>query len=298
MKQTMTITLLRQLAVSACLLAAGMSTGAQVDVYLRAGTATLTMADGRPVVMWGFAKDSGPSVQDGTITVPGPALALGPDAQGLVIHLKNTLPEPVSIVIPGQMAPQGDPERNLDGRARSFTHEAPPNGTADYAWPNIQPGTYIYHSGSHSALQVQMGLYGALTRLTGFGEAYPGIRFERDITLMLSEVDPVLHDAVAADDYGPDKTVTSTLEYKPQYFLIGGVSYTNGLLPVFVGRPGDRILLRLLNVGLDYRVPTLNNGYFSLISEDGNPLLYPRETYTAMLPPLKTMGMGFAIMGI
>jgi peptide/nickel transport system permease protein len=80
--------------------------------------------------MWGFAKDSGPSVQDGTITVPGPVLALGPDAQGLVIHLTNTLTTPVSVVIPGQYAVQGDPARNLDGRARSFTHEAPPGGTA------------------------------------------------------------------------------------------------------------------------------------------------------------------------
>jgi FtsP/CotA-like multicopper oxidase with cupredoxin domain len=253
------------------------------------------MADGRPVVMWGFAQDSGPSVQDGVITVPGPAIALGPDAQSLVIHLNNTLTTPVSVVIPGQYALQGDPERNLDGRARSFTHEAPPGGTADYTWPNIQPGTYMYHSGSHAALQVQMGLYGALTRLAGFGEAYPGVRFERELTLLFSEVDPDLHDAVAANDYGPDKTVTSTLKYSPQYFLIDGVSYTNGLLPVFAGRPGDRILLRLINAGIDYRIPTLNNGYFSLLSEDGSLLPFPRETYTTLLPPLKTMDALFAV---
>lgn len=287
--------ILQKLALGACVLTAGASLGAQVDIYLRAGTTTLTMGDGRPVLMWGFAQDSGPSVQDGTITVPGPAIALGPDAQGLVIHLKNTLPEPVSVVIPGQFAVQGNPERNPDGRARSFTHEAPPGGTADYSWPNIQPGTYLYHSGSHPALQVQMGLYGAVTRLLGFGEAYPGVRFEREITLLLGEVDPDLHDAVAADDYGPDKTVTSTLAYSPQYFLINGTSYTNGLLPVFAGRPGDRILLRLLSASLDYRAPTLNGGYFKLVAEDGNALAYPRETYTTLLPPLKTMDALFSV---
>ena len=295
MKQTTTIEIFRRLALGTCLLTAGIGFSAQVDIYLRAGTTTLTMADGRPVVMWGFAQDSGPSVQDGMITVPGPAIALGPDVQGLVIHLKNTLPEPVSVVIPGQFAAQGDPERNPDGRARSFTHEAPPGGTADYTWPNVQPGTYVYHSGSHPALQVQMGLYGALTRLTGFGEAYPGVRFEREMMLLWGEVDPDLHDAVAANDYGPDKTVTSTLKYSPQYFLINGVSYTNGLLPVFAGRPGDRILLRLINVGLDYRIPTLNGGYFSLLSEDGSLLPFPRETYTAMLSPLKTMDALFTV---
>ena len=295
MKKTTATQTFRRLALGACLLTAGMGLGAQVDIYLRAGTTTLTMADGRPVVMWGFAKDSGPSVQDGAITVPGPAITLGPDAQSLVIHLKNTLTEPVSVVIPGQYAIQGNPERNPDGRARSFTHEAPPGGTADYTWPNLQPGTYLYHSGSHPALQVQMGLYGAVTRLAGFGEAYPGVRFEREMTLLFSEVDPDLHDAVAANDYGPDKTVTSTLKYKPQYFLINSAAYTNGLLPVFAGSPGDRIVLRLINAGLDYHIPSLNNGYFSLVSEDGNLLPYPRETYSALLPPLKTMDALFTV---
>ena len=28
----------------------------------------------------------------------------------------------------------------------------------------IAPGTYLYHSGTHPAVQVQMGLYGALTK--------------------------------------------------------------------------------------------------------------------------------------
>ena len=295
MKQTTTKTMQR-LAIATCLLMAGMSWGAQMEeIYLRAATTTLTMADGRQVLMWGFAKDSGPLVQDGIVTVPGPTIALGPDAQSLTIHLKNTLSEPVSIVIPGQFAVQGNPARNPDGRARSFTHEAPPGGTADYVWPNLQPGTYLYHSGSHPALQVQMGLYGALTRLSGFGVAYPGVTFEREITLLHGEVDADLHDAVAANDYGAGKSITSTLRYSPQYFLINGVSYTNGLLPVFVGRPGDRILLRFLNAGIDYRVPTLNGGYFSLLSEDGNLLPFPRETYTTMLSPLKTMDALFSV---
>lgn len=284
-----------RLAFGVSALAASLAFGAQVDVYLRAATTTLTMADGRQVLMWGFAQDSGPSLQDGTVTVPGPAIALGPDAQSLVIHLKNTLPEPVSVVIPGQFAVQGNPERNPDGRVRSFTHEAPPGGTAVYTWPNIQPGTYVYHSGSHPALQVQMGLYGALTRLTNFGEAYPGVHFEREMTLLMGEIDPDLHDAVAADEFGPGKSVTSTLDYQPQYFMINGVSYTNGLLPVFAGRPGERIILRLINVGLDFRVPTLNGGYFSLIAEDGSLLPYPRETYAAMLSPLKTMDALFTV---
>ncbi len=277
------------LGLAVFLLMAGASRGVLTEVYLRAGLTTNTMPDGRSVVMWGFARDSSATNQDGVITVPGPAIVLGPGSQDLLIHLTNDLPEPVSIVIPGQPAALGDPQRNPDGRARAFTHEAAPGGAADYAWSNLRPGSFLYHSGSHPAVQVQMGLYGVLTKLSGYGQAYPGVSFNSEATLLFSEIDPALHDAVAADDYGPGKTVTSTLRYSPQYFFISGASYTNGLSSVRVGKPGDRVLLRLLNVGLDYRVPTINNSYVQLVAEDGYPMPYPREAYAATLAPLKTM---------
>ncbi|MDD5707177.1 MAG: multicopper oxidase domain-containing protein, partial [Kiritimatiellae bacterium] len=136
MRRTPVIRLLLTDMLGVSLLTAGVGRGAQMDVYLRAGTNWLTMADGRSVMVWGFARDSGANVEDGTVTVPGPSLKLTPDDQSLVIHVKNDLPEPVSVVIPGQSSPQGNPERNPDGRVRSFTHEAPPGGTAVYTWPN------------------------------------------------------------------------------------------------------------------------------------------------------------------
>lgn len=280
---------LRFLVLAGCLLLAGPGRAALTELYFRAAVTTNTMPDGRAVVMWGLAQDSSAAAHDGTVTVPGPAIALGPGPQDLVIHLTNTLPEPVSLVMPGQRAAMGNPARNLDGRVRSFTHEAPPGGVASYAWSNLQAGTFLYQSGSHPALQVQMGLYGALTKLAGAAEAYPAVPFNSQVLLLFSTLDPDLHDAVAAGNYGPGKPVTSTLHYHPQYFFINGVSYTNGLPPVPAGQTNGRILLRLLNAGIDYHIPTLNGAYFNLIAEDGNPLPYPREAYAVPLAPLKTM---------
>ncbi len=53
-------TAIRFLTIGACLTLAGTSWGAAVTNYFRAAAVTKTMGDGTPVVMWGFAKDSGP----------------------------------------------------------------------------------------------------------------------------------------------------------------------------------------------------------------------------------------------
>ncbi len=291
-----------------CLLAAGTSWGALTELYLRAGVITNTMPDGRPVVMWGFTRDSGPAVPDGAITVPGPAIALASGSQDLLIHLKNRLPEASSVVIPG-LAPVvlGDPVRNPDGRARAFTHEAAPGGTADYQWNNVPAGTYLYHSGSHPGVQVQMGLYGALTKLEagdplvlGVKTSYPGVMaHDSELTVVFSAVDPALHAAVATGNYGPGQAVSSPLHYEPKYFFINGRSYTAGLetntpLHLFAGGTwpdgsAPNVLMRFLNADIDYHVPVLNGFHLTYIAEDGKPYPGPRRLNAPMLSPLKTM---------
>ena len=302
-------TVTRFLTIGACLTLAGTSWGAAVTNYFRAAAVTKTMGDGTPVVMWGFAKDSGPAVDDGVVTVPGPKIELPPGSQDLWIFLENTLPEPVSIVIPGLGAALGDPQRNPDGRARSLTHEAAAavgtvKGTAVYTW-SLNPGalisgTYLYHSGSHPAVQVQMGLYGALTKLQANNRAYGSVATHNsEATLLFSEVDPVLHDAVATGNYGPGLAVRSTTGYRARYFLINGQSYTNGfetngLAHILAGNiPNNNaqqnVLLRFLNASLDSHVPILNGEYLKLIAEDGKPYQYLQDSCAPQLPSLKTL---------
>jgi FtsP/CotA-like multicopper oxidase with cupredoxin domain len=265
-----------------------------------------TMPDGTPVLMWGFSPDDGAFVP----SAPGPALVVPAGDSSLTINLRNFLSEPVSIIIPGQAMPStslgSGPVKFTDSqgrqRVRSFTAEAAAfGGTRSYTWNNLKPGTYLYHSGTHPQVQVQMGLYGAVTRDAAAGQAYAGVPYSSQATLLFSEVDPVLHAAVAAGRYGqpaPDPLPlgltaadypSSTIDYAPKYFLINGEPYTSSSLPVAAGNAGQTTLVRMLNAGLQSRSPVLQGHYMRLVAEDGNPYPYAREQYSAFLPALKTV---------
>ena len=227
------------------------------------------------IPMWGFAPD--PNPLDPCPAAPvtwsaGPQLTDADLVAGnLTVNLRNCLSEPVSIVIPGQPAnltPQTIAHIDTAGRnstrIRAFTHEAPAGGTASYTWTGVKPGTYLYQSGSHPAKQVHMGLFGALT--VG---SYPGT--SGDVTLIYSEVDPVLHNAEAA---------ATPLGYRPRHFLVS----QSGT----VGDTNQPTVIRMLNAGLDFHVPTLSDGHMSLVAEDGNMYPFARQQYSVTLPAGKT----------
>ncbi|MDT5319961.1 MAG: hypothetical protein QOD88_2483, partial [Mycobacterium sp.] len=124
-------------------------------------------------------------------TTPGPILRVA-NGEPLTIHLKNALARgatpitlshvaayggaavPTSIQIAGlpmpffdgaQAAPAPIPAGSDGaGRIRSFTSEVPNGGTGTYSWSaaQLRAGSFVYQSGTHPALQVQMGLYGAV----------------------------------------------------------------------------------------------------------------------------------------
>ena len=50
----------------------------------------------------------------------------------------------------------------------------------------------------------------------------------------------------------------------------------------------EKVLVRIINAGLQTRVPMVNNQYFRLLAEDGNPRMYTPEQYTVLLPAGKT----------
>ena len=275
------------LVLLGCILASG-SAGA-VEYNLTAGVTTVTMPGGEEITMWGFGVNGNP------VKVPGEALVV-PPGEGLRVNLTNNLPAPyaVSLMIPGQALPVSEVGaatqvvRNDDGRIRSFTHEAPNAGSASYLWPAIKAGTYLYQSATHIAVQVQMGLYGALTCDAGNQKAYAGVPYDAQVVLLYSEIDPALHAAVRDGIYGtPD--YPSTFNYTPKYFLINGAPFTNVSSDYPTAHWSDRTLLRFLNAGLQTRVPTLNNTYIQLFAEDGNPYPYAKEEYSVLLPAGKTM---------
>jgi hypothetical protein len=274
----------------AILLLAAPSPGA--DVYLVAKQFTVTMPDSTVVTMWGFASATAGFASVGTPTVPGPRITVPPGDTTLNVHLRNDLPnasDGVSVVIPGQTAALA-PERT-GVRATSFTTATPgAGGQNTYGWTGLRPGSYPYHSGTHAAVQVQMGLYGPVTVQPAAQQAYPGIAYDNEAILFYSEIDPALHQAVADGDYGTP-TYPSTIDYVPKYFLVNGQPHP-GAAPI-LDHPillGERVLVRFFNQGLRSHVPTLEGGaYMSLIAEDGNVYPYPREQYSTLLPAGKTI---------
>ena len=65
-----------------------------------------------------------------------------------------------------------------------------------YTWTGVSPGTYLYHSGTNPTIQVQMGLYGAVTSDSAAGMAYPGVPYASEVLLVYSEIDSAVHAAV------------------------------------------------------------------------------------------------------
>lgn len=298
-------------AVLAAVLGLGaLSEPSQAAIYnLRADVVVKTMPDGRLVRMWGLACDSaaegGVCPNPGIVTAPGPELTVDPATPSLTINLTNNLPEPISLVIPGQTAtmtpvfftppPPPPPAPAFLPRVRSLTHETPAGGSATYDWPAFAPGTFLYHSGSHLAVQVPMGLYGAVRMDSAAGFAYPGVDFAAQATFLFSEVDPALNDAVAGDPvtgalpiYGT-AAFPSSIHFTPRYFLVNGEPFPSGLTHTYVGPPASRVLLRFLNAGLAVRSPVIVDAHVQLVAEDGN--LYPDEKtqYSLDLAAGKTM---------
>ena len=299
--------LLRACSLAVAGLALGVSPAWSAEVWLEARPLIASeYPAGIPstVPMWGYASCD-VAWACGAASVPGPQLVVpvgGPS--GLTVHLRNSLPATglsvpnmTSMVIPGQrednMAPVMFPpvasphgDGVLRARMRSFTHETTQGQIGDYVWSNLKPGTYLYHSGTHAQVQVQMGLYGSVKADAATGQAYAGHAYVGEASLLFSEIDPALHTEVANGTYGTAGHPTSTINYQPKHFLL---TSTAPIPPLPPPAAGQRVLLRLLNAGLESHVATLLGGHFQVIAEDGNPLAHPREQYETLLAAAKTM---------
>ncbi|MBI3562204.1 MAG: tandem-95 repeat protein [Gammaproteobacteria bacterium] len=272
----------RSVIATALLTALGQANA--VTYNLCTGTTTKTMPDGTVVTLWGYGDDS---VAGCPVSVPGPQLTIPVGDPSLTINLRNTLSEAASVIVPGLTSPTAPaPVFFTDAqgrqRARSLVAEAAANGGIQSYTYNARPGTFLYQSGSHPAVTVQMGLYGAVTGDTLLGEVYPGVLYDNEVVLVYSEIDPALHTAVAAGTYGT-VAYPSTLNFAPKYYLVNGAPYATGAADLTAGAVGQRTLLRLLNAGIESHFPTLVGSSVALVAEYGNPYPYARNQFSTML---------------
>ena len=197
---------------------------------LTAAGGYVSTPDGNSIYMWSYG-DSGRSFQ-----LPGPTLCVESGAK-VTVALRNTLPEPTSIMFLGQSqvlagGQPTQPETDATGTLTSMTSTAPAGGgSVTYTFTAGAPGTYLYESGTDVQKQQQMGLYGALVvRPTGHPEREndrtdSAFSPEHEYLYLLSEVDPDAHLAVER------QRAYDWSKYKARYFMINGRSMPDTISP-------------------------------------------------------------------
>lgn len=241
---------------------------------LTASSGYIDTPDGDSLLVWGYGEAGG------TMQYPGPTLIVN-QGDTVTVNLTNELPQPVSIVFPGQegVAATG-------GTAGMLTQES--TGPADpvsYTFTANRPGTYMYQSGTRPELQIEMGLVGALiVRPSGSPkQAYnhPDTAFDYEYLFLLTEMDPEIHYQV---DRGLYDTIDTTV-YHPVLWFINGRNGPDTLAPAnnpimphqpynIVPRvhPGDTMLLRLIGASRDLHPFHTHGNHTMQIGRDGFPL--------------------------
>lgn len=308
------------------------------SIDLCAGEYTIPGSDATPgpigntsdILMWGYVIGHAegslagndlhcvPDNANDQLTSPGPTILLpnntedDPIVYDLEITLYNALPRNTSLIIPGLLKPLSPvmftPNGETIPRLHSFDTEVAPGASHSYQWNSVSQGSYLYQSGTHQQVQIQMGLVGGLLSdaFTGTDAtaAYPELEYSELYPLIYTEIDPVIHAGVANEQYNTTDMM-STIDYAPKYFGItldtntacpedswctqtSRVSTFNGDDVALNIANGATPLVRLFNGSSRVHTPTLVGGEFDVIAEDGN--LYPnaRRQYAVTLPPLKT----------
>lgn len=251
----------------------------------------------------------------------GGGLGVAPARMPSPVHAPQgtTWPGTLGTTNPGD--PVFTPPAQAD-RVRSFATEVAAGAATPLTWNNLRPGTYLIQSGTQPSIQGPMGLYGVLVVTDA---AYPGQTFDKDIALLLSEIDPLQNTAVdtAVRTSGfsdtlvwsgqtgkcGDPTVHTcyppTVNYDPRYYLINGQSFDRSnaaasALAVPAAATQGRVLLRFVNAGLRMHVPSVVGTNMTLLAEDGNKLpgvpkvqshlfLAAGKTYDVTIQPKQTI---------
>jgi hypothetical protein len=200
------------------------------------------IAPGKTLDLWGFNGSA-----------PGPTIQV---VQGdrVRIVFDNHLPEPTSIHWHGFEIPH-----NMDGAPGTSQDPVKPGGRFIYEFTLHQEGTYFYHS--HMAMQEMLGMLGAFIM-------HPKVpyepRVEKDFVILLQEY------AVL-----PNNTVPNTMNMEFNWLVFNGKAGP-ATTPLLV-RLGDRVRIRLLNLGMDHHPIHLHGHTFYVTGTEGGRI--PKEAW-------------------
>ena len=217
------------------------------EFHLTAEVVTQEIAPGRTITGWGY---------NGTI--PGPTLEVEEgDRVRVVFH--NKLPEPTAVHWHGFEVPH-----TQDGSVGLGQDPTPPGGTHVYEFTLNQNNTCFYHS--HFPMQEMMGAI-------GFFLIHPkkpaGPPVHRDFGLILQEF-----------DLRPNNNVPNSLAMEYNWLTFNGKSGPD-CTPMVV-RLGERVRIRLLNIGMDHHPVHLHGFQFVNTATEGGripeSMWFPQNT--------------------
>jgi len=263
--------------------------------HLSAKAGYVSVADGGSIYSWGYADEAlGTAMQ-----LPGPTLIVT-EGDAVTIVLDNNLPKAagnVSMVIMGQQVTA------TGGVTGALTSEAVNGGSVTYSFTATKPGTFQYHSGTRSDLQVEMGLYGTLivypasvpaTCVAMYGDAtagaaydHPDACYDREYLFVTSSIDYQLHESVEQQSTGAGPIVLPPDAFESsEYWLLNGrvgpdsmaVDGTDTLPHQPYGslahmHPGEKILMRVVGGGREMHPFHHHGNHARVLARDGNMLL-------------------------
>ena len=184
--------------------------------------------------------------------VPGPTLRVR-EGERVRIVVENRLPEGTTAHWHGLEVPN-----SMDGVPGISQEPIAPGDSFVYEFVAKPSGTHLYHSHFNSLHQEEHGLYGMFI------------------------VDPATEPAALAYDREDIMIVGDG----PLGFVINGKEFP-AITPIQV-RKGERVRVRMANLGGLYHPMHLHGGHFTVVAKDGFPLPAPQDMNTLSLAPGET----------
>jgi manganese oxidase len=205
------------------------------------------IAPNKSLILWGFNGSA-----------PGPTIQVSQGDRVRII-LDNHLPEPTSMHWHGFEIPN-----DVDGGPGVSQPPIKPGGRFVYEFTLHQAGTFFYHS--HMAMQEMMGMLGAFI-MHPKEPHRPAV--DRDFVIMLQEY------AVL-----PNNVVPNSMNMEFNWLTMNG-KVGPAITPLIV-RLGDRVRIRLINLGMDHHPIHLHGHTFQVTGTEGGRIpesaWYPGNT--------------------
>jgi manganese oxidase len=194
--------------------------------------------------------------------VPGPLLRVQ-EGDKVRVNFTNRLPEPSVVHFHGPRIPNA-----MDGVPDVTQPVVKPGETFAYEFTASPAGTYMYHSHHNSVVQEPAGQHGIIIidPKPGSAEALRDATFDRDVIQVLNEFNG--------------------------YFTINGKAFP-ATEPIEV-KQGERVRIRLVNLGQALHPMHLHGYHFTVIGTDGRPVQGPPlEKDTVTLGPGERVDLEF-----